>query len=255
MATKNQSQKQWSDELNQEISSIKPELGTQQQERREPRFTYSTAEYDSYAKNGFNSPELVNRSDKFEIRFLNQVDLSKCKNGKIQVKILNMQRTRAIDYSSEKEEKREFLVYTTDWAAKNWLQNDIFCRSHIEGKHKELTKQLVTKADSETGKVIPFYVKGPVRTCHTLPFSKKLVDKILNDPTPFGADSENITDKDSVTFYGKFEGERGIQTMRCGDYTLEQFVIPEWSRFVELAVRKGGPASRIMNAEAEGYIK
>ena len=61
MATKNQSQKQWSDELNQEISSIKPELGTQQQERREPRFTYSTAEYDSYVKNGFGAPELINR--------------------------------------------------------------------------------------------------------------------------------------------------------------------------------------------------
>ncbi len=50
MSTKNQNQqeKQWNDELNQEISSIKPDLGTQQQERKEPRFTYSTAEYDSY---------------------------------------------------------------------------------------------------------------------------------------------------------------------------------------------------------------
>ena len=43
--------------------------------------------------------------------------------------------------------------------------------------------------------------------------------------------------------------------MRCGDYTFEQFVTPEWNRFVELAVTKGGPAARIMNAEQEGYIK
>ena len=49
--------------------------------------------------------------------------------------------------------------------------------------------------------------------------------------------------------------ERGIQTMRCGDYTYDQFVTPEWKQFVEFAVRKGGPASRIMNAEQEGYIK
>ena len=97
-------QKQFSDELNQEVSSIKPDLGTGQKERKEPRFTYSTAEYDSYVKNGFGAPDLIDRSDKYEVRFLNQVDLSKCKNNRIQVKILNMQRTRAIDYSSEKEE-------------------------------------------------------------------------------------------------------------------------------------------------------
>ena len=137
MANRNQNinQKQWNDELNQEVSSIRPQLGTQQQERKEPRFTYSTAEYDSYTKNGFNAPELINRSDKYEVRFLNQVDLSKCKNNKIQVKILNMQRTRAIDYSSEKEEKREFLVYMCDWLAYNWLGNTLAVRSHIEGKH------------------------------------------------------------------------------------------------------------------------
>ena len=242
MARQNQNQKQWSDELNQEISSIKPDLGTQQQERKEPRFTYSTAEYDSYKKNGFGAPELINRSDKFEVRFLNQVDLSKCKNNKIQVKILNMERTRAIDYSSEKEEKREFLVYMVDWLAKNWLGNMLAVRSHIEGKHHELTKQLVTKMDSEDGRVNAYYVKGPTRTVHTIPFSKKVVDKILNDPNPFGADSENITDKDSVSFYGKFDGERGIQTMRTGDYSYEQFVTPEWNHFAELATgRKVGP--------------
>ena len=117
----NQNQSQWNDELNQEVSSIKPDLGTSQKEKQIPRFTYSTAEYDSYKKNGFNAPELINRSDKFEIRFLNQVDLSKCKNNKIQVRVLNMQRTRAIDYSSEKEEKREFLVYSCDWLANTWL--------------------------------------------------------------------------------------------------------------------------------------
>ena len=148
-----QNQKQWNDELNQEISSIKPDLGTVQQERKEPRFSYSTAEYDSYIKNGFGAPELIDRSDKFEVRFLNQVELSKCKNNKIQVRILNMQRTRAIDYSSEKEEKREFLVYMSDWLANQWLGNMIAVRSHIEGKHKELTKQLVTKMDNENGRV------------------------------------------------------------------------------------------------------
>ena len=147
MSKQKQNQSQWNDELNQEVSSIRPELGTQQTERKEPRFTYSTAKYDSYAKNGFNSPGLINRSDKFEVRFLNQIDPSKCKNNKIQVKILNMQRTRAIDYSSEKEEKREFLVYMSDWLAYNWLGNQLAVRGHPEGKHHELTK----RASNEDG--------------------------------------------------------------------------------------------------------
>ena len=126
--TQNQNQNQWNDELNQEVSSIKPDLGTLgQKEKQIPRFTYSTAEYDSYVKNGFGAPALIDRSDKFEVRFLQQVDLSKCKNNKIQIRILNMQRTRAIDYSSEKEEKREFLVYMVDWLAYQWLGNQISC--------------------------------------------------------------------------------------------------------------------------------
>ena len=42
--------------------------------------------------------------------------------------------------------------------------------------------------------------------------------------------------------------------MRTSDYSYEQFIQPEWNQFVELAVRKGGPAART-NAEQEGYIK
>ena len=111
--------------------------------------------------------------------------------------------------------------------------------------------------DSEDGRVNAYYVKGPSRTVHTIPFSKKVVDKILNSPEPFGADSQNITDIDSVTFYGKFDGamERGLANFRCAGYTYEQFVTPAWNHFVELATRRGGPATRLTNAEQEGYIK
>ncbi len=49
----NLNQKQFSDELNQEVSSIKPDLGTGQKEKQIPRFTYSTAEYQSYSSGLF----------------------------------------------------------------------------------------------------------------------------------------------------------------------------------------------------------
>ena len=51
------------------------------------------------------------------------------------------------------------MVYTCDWLANNWLGNILAVRSHIEGKHHELTKQLVTKMDSEDGRVNADYVK------------------------------------------------------------------------------------------------
>ena len=111
----------------------------------------------------------------------------------------------------------------------------IAVRSHIEGKHKELTKQLVTKMDSDNGRVNAYYVRGPFRDIHTIPFTKKNVDKLLNDKEPFGPDSQNITDIDSVAFYGKVNGERGLADFRCGDYTYEQFIVPEWKQFLEFS--------------------
>ena len=93
--------------------------------------------------------------------------------------------------------------------------------------------------DSENGRVNAFYVKGPTIEKYTIPFTKKKVDDILYSKHSFGEDSINITDPESVVYYGG----RGIQTMRCADYTYDQFVTPEWKQFVELAsVVKVGPA-------------
>ena len=97
------------------------------------------------------------------------------------------------------------------------------CSQSYRRSSPRLTRRLVTKMDNENVRVNAYYVRGPSRTVHTIPFSRKVVvDKILNSPEPFGPDSQNITDINIVIFYGKFDGERGIQTMRCGDYTYEQ---------------------------------
>jgi hypothetical protein len=67
---------------------------------------------------------------------------------------------------------------------------------------------------------------------------------MLNISHPYGTDSINITDPLKVIFYGKFTDLLGIPSFRCCDYTLEQFTVPEWKQFVELAIRPGGPAER-----------
>ena len=106
------------------------------------------------------------------------------------------------------------------------------------------------RPDAETGRVEPYYIKGMPRDVYFIPFTKTTVDKILNSEHPFGADSINITDKDKILYYGKFSDVLGIPSFRCMDYTYEQFTnTPEWKRFLELAIRPGGPAGRVPNSQ------
>ena len=118
-------------------------------------------------------------------------------------------------------------------------------RGHIEGVHLEQTKRLVINADVKLdGGIDAVYQSGAPRPVHTIPFSKKEVDKFLFGEHPLGADSMNITNPDNVVYNGKFEGIRGVSGFRCNDYTYDQFVTPGWEQFLELARKSGGPASR-----------
>ncbi len=74
-----------------EVSSIVP--GQEERSKKELRFTYSTAAYDSFVKEGFEAPDIDHRPDKWEYRFLAQVDPGK---GKVKVRITRMFRIRAI---------------------------------------------------------------------------------------------------------------------------------------------------------------
>ena len=93
--------------MSREISSIKPNLPEVTQEKPELKFTFSTDAYDSYVKEGFAPPEHNRRPDKFELRFLAGVDLTK---GKVKVEITRMFRVRAQDFASEKREFKEYLL-------------------------------------------------------------------------------------------------------------------------------------------------
>ena len=107
------------------------------------------------------------------------------------------------------------------------------------------------KPDAETGRVEAYYVKGMPRDVYSIPFTKTTVDKILNSEHPFGADSINITDKDKILYYGKFNDVLGIPSFRCMDYTYSQFTCPEFKTFLELAIRPGGPTNRVPNNQQQ----
>lgn len=229
--------------MSAEISSIKPTIPGVTPDKPELKFTYSTDAYDSYVKEGFEPPEYFRRPDKYELRFLSAVDLTK---GKVKVEITRMFRVRAQDFSSDKKEFKEYLLWESNWYAKNWLDNDLNVTSHMEGKYMQQTKKLVTGVpDNKTGVLKSWYEKGVPRAVHAIPFTKTAVDKLLEGQHPFGPDSINITDKEKVVYYGKIENILGIQNFRCSDYTYEQFVLPEWKKFLELATRPGGPTGRL----------
>ena len=97
-----------------EISSIRPNVPgafNDGRERREIKFSYSTAGFDSYTKEGFQPPEEHKRPDKWEHRFLNKVDIDQ---GKIKAQITRMFRLRATDWSTDKREKKDYLLWESN---------------------------------------------------------------------------------------------------------------------------------------------
>lgn len=42
-----------------------------------------------------------------------------------------------------------------------------------------------------------------------------------------------------------------MESFRCGDYTYEQFISPEWKEFLGLAIQEGGPQRRVRYPDEE----
>ena len=73
----------------------------------------------SYINNGFLSPDPDSQQPGYwENKFLSQVDLSK---GKIKVKVITIIRQLAPDWSTDREDRKEYLTFNSDWMAKNYL--------------------------------------------------------------------------------------------------------------------------------------
>ena len=110
------------------------------------------------------------------------------------------------------------------------------------------TKELATQYNHETGDTQAHYRMGAPRFVFNIPFTPKKAEEILHGEHPLGPDSVNITHRNRIKFYGKFNG------FRCHDFTYEQFVTPKWSDFMELATRPGGPAARIPLKQKPEFI-
>ncbi|MGA8563992.1 MAG: hypothetical protein WB587_04495 [Nitrososphaeraceae archaeon] len=105
-------------------------------------------------------------------RFLSAVDLSK---GPILVSVQTILRIVAVDWSSPKREGKEYMYYTTQWEAKNWLGNTIRCTHEAEGKYTQQTKEIVTRLNRETGEHMQDYHMGTPRITYTIPWAADII--------------------------------------------------------------------------------
>ena len=153
-----------------------------------------------------------------EKKFLSKVDLEK---GPILVSVQSILRIMAVDWDSPKREKKECMYYTTDWEAKDHLNNTIRLSHEAEGKYMQQTKETRTKLNPNgNGEDLVQYIRGPARECYTIAWDKKKANELLTLEKIFGEDSINITNMNEVQYTVKFPGQNPSRT----GFSQEEFV-------------------------------
>jgi len=213
------------------ISSIKPE-DNETKRRPTPSITWNNGTEKSIIDEGFGPEE--SKDGKYEEplnvyidenRFLSEVDT---RQGPILREVTRIIRLKAIDWSSETRERKEYLVYYENWYGKNWLGVDIApVTDHIEGVYTATTRQL--QFDKNTGQGL-YYKKGKPQITHYIPFNKKTVDQIIagfysNKDTKDSV--KYIHSKDNIHYIVKFAAEDSpAGQMRYGqrtEFSYDQF--------------------------------
>jgi hypothetical protein len=196
-----------------EISNIKPDASMYK--RPEPDMEWNKKTEESYRDNGFST---YNFSQTQERTFLSQVDIRKAPVKRTVTKIV---RLKAIDWSTEKGERKEYLYYYENWEGVNWLGIRIApVTDHIEGYYYEQLKEAVF--DPKTGEPIKYKRKGQ-REAYYIPFDKKTVDKIIKESTH--------SSQESISYIVKFGAEEwdghGGRIGTRAQFTYDQFT--NWS--------------------------
>jgi len=163
-----------------------------------------------------------------EKKFLSKVDLTK---GPILVKLETMVRIMAVDLDSPKRERREYFYYTTQWEAKDHLNNTIRSNSHTEGKFTQQTKETKTKYNPSTNEELVQYIRGPPRDVLTIPWDKKKANELLTSEKIFGEDSTNISNIAEVQYIVKFPYGNPSKT----SFGMQDFLDLKYEKLQDLA--------------------
>lgn len=225
------------------ISSIKPG-DDELRKRPRPQITWNNGTERSLLEQGF-GPE-GSKDGKYEEplninndvnRFLSEVDI---KQGPILRQVTRIVRLKAIDWSSEKRERKEYLIYYENWYGKNWLGIDTApVTDHVIGVYMASTKNLAF--DPKTGQGL-FYKKGKRLETHYIPFSKKTVDQIIAGHYSDPKDSVRyINDPESIQYIVKFDAaDSPAGRMRYGQrtpFSYEQFATWTFNDLYKMGTR------------------
>ena len=207
---------------------------------KKPRFIFAEKSsviqtYESFVKEGF--AHLLTIKDEFqymfEREFLSKVDLTK---GPIFVTVQNIIRTMAVDWDSQKRERKEYVYYTTDWEAKDRLGNTIKCPHENEGKYTQQTKIIKTKLNSNNEEE-QYYERGTPRDVYTIEWNKKTVNELLTSEKIFGEDSTNITNMNEVSYVVKFPYGNPARTA----FRMQDFLDFKYDKLQELSKTTKSP--------------
>ena len=201
--------------------------------RPKPRFIFLEKSsvidaYESFAKEG--SACHARFPYEQQKKFLSAVDLSK---GPILVNVQSIVRTMAVDWDSPKRERKEYMYYSTQWEAKDFLGNTIRCSNEREGRYTKQTKEIKTRLDpkSKTGEHIQEYHKGTPRDAYTIPWDKKKANELLTSEKVFGQDSLNITNIAEVQYTVKFPYGNPART----GFGMQDFLDFKYEKLQELS--------------------
>lgn len=202
------------------VSSIKA-----QTDKQKPKLEYNDKTYQSYVDNGFDHMlddlHKVKRVHNFKEDFLNRASLEK---GPIRFKVNSFMRLKAIDYTSKNNARKEFMTYSVDWIAKDFMGDDIVEQQvleHIEGVYQEQLKKTVTNRGQITG-----YERMGERTVYYIPWDRKTMDKLIDDSVG--------TDKETITYTVKFLSSRT-------QFTYEQFATLSYEQLSDMQAKFKDP--------------
>jgi len=176
----------------------------------------------SYIENEQKIPRHIEGADFQVAQFLSKVD----HKGKfVPVRsVTRIVRTRATDWDTPHQEKKDYVYWYEDWYGQDWLGRDIApVTEHVQGVYEEV---IMKDKINDYGDVEGKEKKGE-RIRYYVPFSKKAVDDIIA--------TSNNTDAKNIKFI--FKGNQ----FRTGDWTYDQFVNSTWEEMEEIARTPAGP--------------
>ena len=122
------------------------------------------------------------------------------------------------------------MYYTTEWEAKDHLNNTIRSSHEAEGKFMQQTKETRTKLNPN-GEELVQYIRGPAREVYTIPWDKKKANELLTSEKIFGEDSINITNMNEVKYTVKFPYGNPSRT----SFEMEDFLDFKYEKLQELS--------------------